>query len=74
MHDPQLARKRHEAARRTAGVHGRPLPDGMGQVVIDCTAVQMATALAAIDGRAAAMSEGVTRFRTATLAVLCGEC
>jgi hypothetical protein len=28
----------------------------MGQVVIDCTAVQMATALAAIDGRAAAMS------------------
>ncbi len=45
-----------QAARRTAGVHGRPLPDGMGQVVIDCTAVQMATALAAIDGRAAAMS------------------
>jgi hypothetical protein len=55
-HDPKLAKKRHEAARRTAGVHGRPLPDGMGQVVIDCTAVQMATALAAIDGRAAAMS------------------
>jgi hypothetical protein len=56
VHDPQLARKRHEAAKRTAGVYGRPLPDGMGQVVIDCTAVQMATALAAIDGRAAAMS------------------
>jgi hypothetical protein len=28
----------------------------MGQVVIDCTATQMATALAAIDGRAAAMA------------------
>ena len=53
---PDTARRRHAAARRTAGVRGRPGRDGMGQVVIDCTATQMATALAAIDGRAAAMA------------------
>lgn len=53
--DPDLARRRHEAARKTAGVRGRPTVDGMGQVVVDCTAVEMATALAAIKGRAAAM-------------------
>ena len=54
--DPDAARARHEKAKKTAGVRGRPGVDGMGQVVIDCTAVQMATALAAINGRAAAMS------------------
>ena len=52
---PAAARERHERAKKTAGVRGRPGRDGMGQVVIDCTAVQMATALAAVKGRAAAM-------------------
>lgn len=41
---------------RAAGVHGRPAVDGMAQVVIDCTATEMATALAAVKARAAAMS------------------
>jgi hypothetical protein len=54
--DPDLARRRHEAARKTAGVRGRALPDGMAQVVVECTAVEMATALAAVKGRAAAMT------------------
>ena len=53
--DPQAARERHERAKKTAGVRGRPGRDGMGQVVIDCTAVQMATAVAAVKGRAAVM-------------------
>ncbi|MCW2777775.1 MAG: hypothetical protein JWN17_1500 [Frankiales bacterium] len=54
--DPELARRRHQAAKKQAGVRGRPGVDGMGQVVIDCTATEMATALAAIKGRAAAMT------------------
>lgn len=53
--DPALARARHATAKQTAGVRGRPGADGMGQVVIDCTAVEMATAVAAIRGRAAAI-------------------
>jgi hypothetical protein len=53
--DPKGARARHQRAIKTAGVRGRPGFDGMGQIVIDCTAVQMATGLAAISGRAAAM-------------------
>lgn len=54
--DADAARKRHDAARRTAGVRGRPGVDGMAQLVVDCTATQMATALACVRGRAAAMS------------------
>jgi hypothetical protein len=54
--DADAARKRHEAARRTAGVRGRPGLDGMAQLVVDCTATQMATALACLRGRAEAMS------------------
>ncbi len=54
--DPKAARARHQRAKKTAGVRGRPGFDGMGQIVIDCTAVQMATGLAAISGRAAAMT------------------
>lgn len=54
--DADAARTRHEAARRTAGVRGRPGVDGMGQLVIDCTATEMATALACVRGRAAAMT------------------
>ncbi len=54
--DADAARKRHDAARRTAGVRGRPGVDGMAQLVVDCTATQMATALACIHGRSAAMS------------------
>ena len=54
--DPATARTRHEAAKRSAGVRGRPLPDGMGRLTIDCTATEMATALAATRGRAAAMT------------------
>ncbi len=53
--DPQAARRRHETAKKTAGVRGRALPDGMAQVVVACTATEMATALAAVTGRAAAM-------------------
>jgi hypothetical protein len=53
---PTLARKRHEAAKKQAQVHGRPMPDGMGRITIDCTAIEMAKALAAIDARARAMS------------------
>lgn len=56
VRDPEAARQRHERAKKAAGVRGRPGVDGMGQIVIDCTAVQMATGLAAIRGRAAAMS------------------
>jgi hypothetical protein len=54
--DPAMAKKRHEAAKKQAQVQGRPLPDGMGRITIDCTAVEMAKALAAIDARARAMS------------------
>jgi hypothetical protein len=54
--DPEATRRRHAAAARRAGVRGRPGTDGMGQVVIDCTAAQMATTLAAVRGRAAAMT------------------
>lgn len=54
--DPDAARRRHAAAKKAAGVRGRPGVDGMAQVVVDCTATQMATALAAIRGRAAAMA------------------
>ncbi|MDQ3344013.1 MAG: 13E12 repeat family protein [Actinomycetota bacterium] len=54
--DADAAKKRHQEAKKSAGVRGRPGVDGMGQVIIDCTAVEMATALAAIKGRAAAMS------------------
>jgi hypothetical protein len=50
--DADAARRRHEAARRTAGVRGRPGVDGMAQLVVDCTATQLATALACIRGRA----------------------
>ncbi len=56
VRDPELARARHERAKKNAGVRGRPGTDGMGQIVIDCTAVQLAIGLAAIKGRAAAMS------------------
>ncbi len=54
--DADAAKQRHQEAKKSAGVRGRPGVDGMGQVIIDCTAVEMATALAAIKGRAAAMS------------------
>jgi hypothetical protein len=54
--DAEAARRRHAEAKRTAGVHGRPGVDGMAQVVIDCTATEMATALAAVKGRAAVMT------------------
>jgi hypothetical protein len=54
--DPSLSRARHEAAKRNADVHGRPLPDGMGRITIDCTAVEMARALASIDAHARAMT------------------
>jgi hypothetical protein len=43
--DAEAARRRHAQARRTAGVQGRSGVDGMAQLVIDCTAVEMATAL-----------------------------
>lgn len=56
--DPAQAQDRHERAKKTAGVRGRPGVDGMAQVVIDCTAVQMATAMQAIRGRAEAMTFG----------------
>ena len=54
--DADAARRRHETAKKTAGVRGRPAPDGMAQIVVDCTATEMARALAAVKGRAAAMS------------------
>jgi len=54
--DPDTARRRHERAKQTAGVHGRPCQDGMAQIVVDCTATEMARALAAVKGRAAAMT------------------
>ena len=54
--DPDAARRRHEQAKKTAGVSGRPGQDGMAQIVVDCTATEMARALAAIKGRAAAMT------------------
>lgn len=53
--DADAARKRHEAAKKSAGVRGRPTVDGMGQVVIDCTATQAATIVAAVRQRADAM-------------------
>ena len=54
--DADSARRRHAEAKRSAGVQGRPGLDGMAQIVIDCTATEMATALAAVRGRAAAMT------------------
>jgi hypothetical protein len=54
--DRDLARRRHEQAKQQADVRGRAMPDGMGRITIDCTAVEMAQALAAVQGRAAAMS------------------
>ena len=54
--DPESTRRRHERARKTAGVHGRPGQDGMAQIVVDCTASEMARALAAAKARAAAMA------------------
>jgi hypothetical protein len=53
--DADAARKRHEKAKQDDGVRARPGVDGMGQVVIDCTATQMATILASVRNRAAAM-------------------
>ncbi len=54
--DPAAARRRHEAARRTAGARLRPQPDGMADLVLGCTAVQGANVLAALRGRASAMT------------------
>ena len=54
--DPATAAARQQRAAKQAGVRGRPGIDGMGQVVIDCTATEMARALAAIDGRADALA------------------
>ncbi len=54
--DPDAARRRHEAAARTAGARLRPQPDGMADLVLGCTATQGATVLAALRGRAAAMT------------------
>jgi hypothetical protein len=53
--DAEAARKRHEQAKKQAGVRGRPGLDGMGQVVIDCTATDAATIVASLRARAAAM-------------------
>ncbi|MEX2290364.1 MAG: hypothetical protein WD794_08575, partial [Mycobacteriales bacterium] len=54
--DADAARKRHEEAKKSAGVRGRPTVDGMGQVVTDCTATQAATIVAAVRQRAEAMT------------------
>ena len=54
--DPAAAAARRRRAAQQAGVRGRPGLDGMGQVIIDCTATEMARALAAIDGRADALA------------------
>ena len=54
--DAEAARKRHEEAKKSAGLRSRPGVDGMGQVVIDCTATQAATILASVRNRAAAMT------------------
>ncbi len=54
--DPDAARRRHEAARRTAGARLRPQPDGMADLVLGCTATEGATVLTALRGRAAAMT------------------
>ena len=53
--DAEAARKRHAEAKKSAGVRSRPGVDGMGQVVIDCTATEAATIVAAARNRAAAM-------------------
>jgi hypothetical protein len=54
--DPAVARRRREAAKKRAGLHGYADADGMARLVVDCTAVDMATALAAVRGRAMAMT------------------
>ncbi len=54
--DPDTARRRHQAARRTAGARLRPQPDGMADLVLGCTATEAAVALAALRGRAHAMT------------------
>lgn len=53
--DAEAARKRHEEAKNKAGIRNRPGVDGMGQVVIDCTATEAATIVAAARNRAAVM-------------------
>jgi hypothetical protein len=53
--DAEAARKRHEQAKKQAGVRTRPGVDGMGQVVIDCTATDAARIAAAVHNRAAVM-------------------
>ena len=54
--DADAARQRHQEAKESVGVRGRPTVDGMGQVVTDCTATQAATIVAAIRQRADAMT------------------
>lgn len=54
--DAEAARQRHEQAKKSAGVRGRPTVDGMGQVVIDCTATEAATIVAAVRQRADVMA------------------
>ncbi len=54
--DPDAARRRHDVARATAGARLRPQPDGMADLVLGCTAVEGASVLAALRGRAAAMT------------------
>ena len=54
--DAEAARKRHEQAKKSAGVRGRPTVDGMGQVTIDCTATEAATIVAAVRQHADAMT------------------
>ena len=55
--DADAARKRHEQARKDrTGARMRPQVDGMAQLAVDAPAVEVATALAAINARAAAMS------------------
>jgi hypothetical protein len=54
--DAEAARKRHEKAKKDAGVRGRPTVDGMGQVIIDCAATDAASIVASVRQRAAAMT------------------
>ena len=57
--DADAARRRHEQAKKdSTGVRMRPQPDGMAQLVVQAPAVDIATVVAAINGRAAAMSFG----------------
>lgn len=54
--DPAVARRRREAAKKRAGLRGCADADGMARLVVDCTAVEMASAVAAVRARAAAMT------------------